>query len=304
MAGKVERHGAAEGVAAEARPGEDRLGQHRAGEQIGVGEAAERDDRDQRVRQDVADHDAALAQALGARDAHVVLLHAFQHAGARRARDQAERRRREHDRRQDQMRERIAERVPVAGERAVDQIEAGDRRAAASAIASIRPGPGRDLQAAVEHRQHDEGEPEGRRRHADQRDEPRQMIDPAVAPHRRDDAERNADDDREQERDASQARSSPARSRAMSCEHRPLRRDRDAEIAVEEAAAGRSSSARHSGRSRPHLARHSATNSLFEAARSPSCASTGSPGTVLAIRKMTSVASNAITTASASRDRM
>ena len=37
---------------------------------------------------------------------------------------------------------------------------------------------------------------------------------------------------------------------------------------------------------------------------SPSCASTGSPGTVFAIRKITSVASSAMTTVIASRETM
>ena len=57
----------------------------------------------------------------------------------------------------------------------------------------------------------------------------------------------------------------------------------------------------HNGRSSPHRARYRATMFGSEAARSPSCASTGSPGTWLAIRKTTSVASRAMTAMPATR---
>ena len=100
------------------------------------------------------------------------------------------------------------------------------------------PRAGRDLEPAVEHRQHDEGEPEGRRRDADQRHDAGQVIDPAVAPHRREDAERDADDEREQERRRSRARASPARTarcrRARGAARRWSARDRRQEAAQED----------------------------------------------------------------------
>ena len=132
---------------------------------------------------------------------------------------------------------------------------------------------------------------------------PRHVIDPAVAPHRRQDPERNADHQRQEEADRRQLEGR-RRELLEIVEDGALRRDRDAEIAVYQPPQEQEVAMPESAGRGPTLARHSATNALLEAATSPSCARIGSPGTVLAIRKITRVASTAMTTVMTSRDAM
>ena len=163
----------------------------------------------------------------------------------------------------------------------------------APAPTSSRPGDGRDLEAAVEEREHDERQPEGRGRHADEADEAGQRgrrSRPAARPPPR--------------RAAPRPRWSGGRPTVASSivaghvladvvQHRAVGRDRLAEVA-------RASRARKipycswRGRSRPHRARKRATVSGLPDCLSPSWARTGSAGTVCATRKTTRVAAAAI----------
>ena len=91
-------------VLADALEVEDRLGEDRAAaEHRAEVEAPERDDRDHRVAQHVADHDLALRQALRARGAHVVLVDRVEHVRAQHARVEADEQDRQRGPGQDQV---------------------------------------------------------------------------------------------------------------------------------------------------------------------------------------------------------
>ena len=174
-------------------------------------------------------------------------------------------------------------------------------RSGGNETASSRPGPGAQFEPAVEDRQHNEGQPEGRRRDADQRDRTGDMVDPAVSPHRRQHAERQADQEGKDEGDR---RELERRGRVVDdvLQHRPARGDRDAEIAMQPAAPGTSSSAATAAGRGPTWR---GTPPPAPGRRPPcrrAAVSTGSPGTVLAIRKMTSVASSTMATETTRRE--
>ncbi len=131
----------------------------------------------------MAEHDTRFGEALGARDADIILRQGLEHRRPRGARDEPERGRCEHRGRQHQVRRGVAQRLPVTGQDAVDQQQARHLwRQERNRIDT--PRTRRDLEHAVEHRQHDEGQPECRCGNADQRHEARDVIDPAVALHR------------------------------------------------------------------------------------------------------------------------
>ena len=67
---------------AEPRPGEDGFGQYRSGQQLRIGKPAQRDHRQHRVGQRVAQHDAPLARAFGARRADEILAEHVEQARA------------------------------------------------------------------------------------------------------------------------------------------------------------------------------------------------------------------------------
>ena len=66
----------------EARKAEDLLGEDRAAEREADVHAEHRHDGQHRVAQDVRAHHAVLGRALGARGAHVVLVHRLHHVRA------------------------------------------------------------------------------------------------------------------------------------------------------------------------------------------------------------------------------
>ena len=101
-------------VEAEARPGEHRLGQHRAFEQVGIGQRDHRDQRHRGVAQRMAPDDPRFRQALGARRDDVFLAQLVQHEGAGHAADIGEREIAEQRGRQDDVAKDVAERAPVA----------------------------------------------------------------------------------------------------------------------------------------------------------------------------------------------
>ena len=127
-----------------------------------------------------------------------------------------------------------------------------------------------------------------------------QVVDPGVALHRGQHAKRQTDQQREQERDGGKL----DRGRRVLCdvvEHRPLRGDRDAEIAVEDASEKDPVAIPQRQIEPPFVAERRDHVGLF-AAMSPSWVSTGSPGTMLAIRKITRVASRTIRAAMTRRE--
>src|SRR5580693_7565191 len=88
---------------ADARPREDRLGQHRPGHQAGNREADDSHDRQERVAQGVNADDPRRGEPLGARSPDVILAQDFEHRGASHSRDDGERHGAKHDRRQDEV---------------------------------------------------------------------------------------------------------------------------------------------------------------------------------------------------------
>ena len=130
------------------------------------------------------------------------------------------------------MREGVPDRRPVSGQDAVDDEHPG--RVGRSAGPHVEPARRRgDLEAAVEERQHDERQPERRRRHADQAEDAGHVVDPAVPPHGGGHAERHTDHDGEEARDRRQL----DRRRDVLpdvVEHRAAGRDRLAEVAAGE----------------------------------------------------------------------
>src|ERR1700722_18432496 len=92
---------------ADPRPGEDRLRQHRPSHQAGNREADDRHHRQEGVAQGVNADDPGGRQPLGARGAHVIFAQDFEHRGASHAGGDRERHGAEHDRRQDEVPQRI-----------------------------------------------------------------------------------------------------------------------------------------------------------------------------------------------------
>ncbi len=102
-------------VAAEAGPGEDRLGQHGTGQQASEGEPDDGDSGDQRVAERVADDDPLLGEPLGPSRADVVETQDLEQRGTRYPGDDAHGIAAKHYARQDQMVEGVEEDVSLAG---------------------------------------------------------------------------------------------------------------------------------------------------------------------------------------------
>ena len=117
---------------ADSRPRKDRLGDDGAAEERTDLEPDERDDRQQRVAERVADGHATLRESLRARGTHVVLSERLEHLRARDPREQRHQPERERDSGHDQLAPRPASRhgqpVKVHGEDADHQQTEPERR--------------------------------------------------------------------------------------------------------------------------------------------------------------------------------
>ncbi len=178
-------------------PGEDRLRQHRPGHQARNREADHRHHGQERIAQGVNADDAGRRQPLGARGAHVILAQDFEHRGAGHAGDDGERHGAEHDRRQDEVPQRVEESAGLIGQKRVDGHESG--RLIEGIVDEVDPA--RDGQKPQSHgNEHDEEQapPENRHRIAEQRHRHQRLIIEAAALDRRKRAGRNPDRDRKQ----------------------------------------------------------------------------------------------------------
>ena len=174
-------------------PGEDRLGEDGAREQQPDLEADDRRDRQQRVPEDVPRVDGARRDALRARRADVVLVLDVEHGGARDPGDDRERDRAERDRGQDQVLDRVPERLPVAGDDRVEDVEVRrvlERRSGRGSAPTVGSQPSLHREDVLE----DDREEEDRDRDPDQRDEQARVVDRAPVALRRDEAERDPED--------------------------------------------------------------------------------------------------------------
>uniref|UniRef100_A0A1I8AW89 ATP synthase beta subunit n=1 Tax=Steinernema glaseri TaxID=37863 RepID=A0A1I8AW89_9BILA len=147
---------------ADARPGKDGFGKHRATEQRADLQADHRKHRDQRVAQAVHEHHPCRRQALGPCGADVVLAQHFEHRGAGHACDHRQRDGAEHDGRQDQVHQRVLERAFLVAEQGVDEHEAGGRLDVVEQVDA--PGHRRPAQPDREEHDQDQAPPEDRHR--------------------------------------------------------------------------------------------------------------------------------------------
>ena len=138
-------------------------------------------------------------QPLRARGAHVVVADHLEHRRAREAGQQADAEGREDERGQDQVLERLPEQARVEVDERVDRVEAGDvRRRVDAGVEPARAG--QPVEAVEEDVEGDEGDPErGIEMPASDADA-QHVVGGLVAPQRREDAERDAEDRRDQHR--------------------------------------------------------------------------------------------------------
>lgn len=185
-----------EDVAPYSRPSEDRFGQHRAAEQSARLDADHRQHGDKRIFERVPIHDRELRQSLGPRRAHVIELHHFQHAGTRHAGDDRHRNSPERDRRQDQVLEYRPQLRELSLNDRVEHVEPGHR---VERIARVHPPARRQpMQLVGEDPLLHQAEPEDRHRHAEQRDQHADIVEPRIMLPGADDARVNAEKHREQ----------------------------------------------------------------------------------------------------------
>src|SRR5579885_771771 len=158
----------------QAEPGEAEcaLGRRRAAEQRAELQPGERDDREQRVAQDVLVDDHPLAQPLGAGGARVVLVERLEDRRPRQPRDDG--------REAEAEREGRAEHHLEVPARIVLEVDDGQRRP---------PAEPHDT-----HEHDDQAEPVARDGLEERRDPTREPVEPRVAVGSAEDAERNADD--------------------------------------------------------------------------------------------------------------
>ena len=151
----------------------------------------------------MAGDDGPGEQTLGTGNAHIVLRQGIEHGRARRSGDEAQCGTRQHDGGQHEMGRRVAECLPVSEPGRIKQQQSGQalgrKRRDIEAAGTRRP-----VERAIEHRQHDEGEPECRSGHADQGNHAGDGVDPTVPPHRGKNAQRQAGDEGQQKGDRSQ----------------------------------------------------------------------------------------------------
>src|SRR5215217_2891137 len=93
--------------------------------------------------------------------------------------------------------------APLPGERGVNRVKPGHLRWGINADVEP-PGSGKPAQFAVEDKEHKETEPEYRNTRADQRDETRNVVRPAIVANRGDDAERHPEQRRVEHREERQ----------------------------------------------------------------------------------------------------
>src|SRR5438477_441213 len=195
---EIQGDGGSGRITPEARPAEDGLGQHRAREKTAEGQTEDGHRWDERVAESVAQYDEPLLQSFRASGPHVVLAEDLQHARTRHPRDHRGREVAERERRQDQMENAAAQRLEVAGEQAVEDVEAGARGwrrgEVVDSTATREP-----AQLVVEEPDHDETEPEDGDGTADERDQPHQVVGKTAARDGRPDARGNPYDDRDDE---------------------------------------------------------------------------------------------------------
>src|SRR4029077_14771051 len=196
--GKIEGDSSSGRIAAQAGPAEDRLGQHGPGEKTPESETEDRDRRDERVAQPVAQYHEPLPKALGARGPHVVLAEDLEHARARHARDHRRREVAEGERGQHQMKKAAAESLEVAREQAVDDVEASSERRRRDERIDART-TWEPAELVIKEADHDETEPEDRDRASDQRQQSDKMVREASAKDGRPHTGRDANDDRDDE---------------------------------------------------------------------------------------------------------
>src|SRR6516165_12232042 len=99
------------------------------------------------------------------------------------------------------MAEGVAENVPFACERAIDENDAGDRVDDILIEGVDAAGPKHPAELAVEEEEADEAEPEDRHRIAEEADEPHHMVEGASLLRGRHHARRHPDRDADQGRD-------------------------------------------------------------------------------------------------------
>jgi hypothetical protein len=160
------------GELAEARPGEHRFDDHGTGEQVGNLQRRDGDDRRRGVTQNMAADHAAEQQALGLRGRHIVAAELFQHGGAGDTREGRHGERAKRDRRQ-------------------------DHRAHA-----VDAGRGHHAEGDGEQQDQQDAAPEGRHALPDQHERHQEALEPRAAPHRHQDAGRQSDADRDDQRAA------------------------------------------------------------------------------------------------------
>ncbi len=136
---------------------------------------------------------------LRARGQHERAAHHVKHVGAHQPRYGSRHRPAEHESRQQQMPQRILEDGEVAGQQRIDGQEPGD--AGGQRQTRIEPArPWQPVQHDREDEQQTKARPEHRQRRAEQSEQPRAMVDQAVAEiggqHAKHDAERGAEDHR------------------------------------------------------------------------------------------------------------
>ena len=139
-------------------PGEDRLGDDRAGDQTGQRERDDGDQRDQRVLQTVLEDDRGARDALRRGGAHVVGADHFEHRAAHEPAALRDEQQREHDRRQDQMLQAVAPGSKVSRSR-----DAGRRQLRSCSRSAVMP---YDRERELHHQR----EPEHRHRLAEERE--------------------------------------------------------------------------------------------------------------------------------------
>ncbi|MGF6980673.1 hypothetical protein QFZ99_000149 [Paraburkholderia atlantica] len=130
------------------------------------------------------------------------------------------------------MRERIEEHIPFAGDERVDQQAACARIDHPVEYRIDASRPRHPMQLRVEQQQAHQSEPEHRDRTADEADEARDVIDPAVVAHGGDHAQRHADqhaDDGRQGREFERCRKHPL----DVLDHRMRGQQRHTEIAMQ-----------------------------------------------------------------------
>src|SRR5438034_1876010 len=177
---EIQRDGRRGRITPEPRPAEDGLGQHRAREKTAEGQTEDGHRWDERVAKSVAQYDEPLLQSFRARGPHVVLAEDLQHARPRHSRDHRRREVAERERRQDQMENAAPQRLEVAGEQAVEDVEAGSRGRRRDKVVDSTAAR-KPAELVVEEPDHDETEPEHRDGAADEGDQPHEMVGKAAA---------------------------------------------------------------------------------------------------------------------------